>query len=274
MYTLMKIFNNNVVLATDDANKEYVFMGSGIGFNTSKGDVVKENLIEKKFDMILSSSSNNDNYYDVVSEIVRSAEKIVNDHLNDYIYYSLADHLDFALERFEDGITFRSPIQWELSKAYPKEFEAAHKALEIIEKKLSIRLPDEEVAALALHIINARNEIYDYSSLFEELELIEDVIRIIKIHFKIDLDTDSANYERFLVHLKFFVHRLRRNVQLETKNQRMFLMMAQDDQDVYECALKIRKLFYSKKDVLVQDEELFYLMLHIARLVDRSTQGD
>lgn len=274
MYTLLKIFNNNVVLAKDISNKEYVFMGKGIGYKKSKGEILDENYIEKRFDLMLSSHSDFDAYYDVISKIVQNSENIIGDKLNDYIYYSLSDHLDFALERLSDGITFRSPIQWELSKAYPKEFKAALEALDIIEDKLSVRLPKEEAAALALHIINARNEVNEFDDLFEELTLIEDVIRIIKLHFKINIDTESANYERFLIHLKFFVHRLRGNAQLDSKQEAMFLMMAHENPEVYECSLKIRKLFYNKKDILVLDEELFYLMLHIERLVDRSTRGD
>lgn len=44
---LLKVINNNVVSAYDDAGKEIIVMGKGIGFHNCSGDLIDEAMIEK-----------------------------------------------------------------------------------------------------------------------------------------------------------------------------------------------------------------------------------
>lgn len=272
MYTIITVFNNNVILAKDTEGNEYVFMGKGIGFSQSSKNPVDSTKIEKKFKLDLFYIKNNEEYLETIRLIVEKSEEYLDKELNDYIYYSLADHIDYAIERHEDNVVFRSPIQWEIKKAYPKEYRAGEKALAIIKDTLGVQLPSEEVTFLTLHIINASNDVGDFDSLYEELTLIDDVIRIIKHHFKFDIDEESSNYERFLTHLKFFIHRIRKDEQLEVVNYEFYKTAVKQWPDVYDCLVKINKLILKDKNVVVNNEESFYLMLHINRLINR--KGD
>lgn len=269
MYTIVTVFNNNVVLVKDNQGQEYVFMGKGIGFSQSSGNVVSEEKVEKKFLLDLFYKHTNEEYFQTIRMIVEKSEEYLGRKLNDYIYYSLADHIDYAIERNMNNVVFRSPIQWEIQKAYPKEFKSGSKALEIINQTLNMNLPDEEITFLTLHIINASNDIGDFGKLYDELSLIDDIIRIIRVHFKVDLDTNSPNYERFIIHLKFLIHRLRKNEQLEVINYEFFKNAVEQWPEIYDCVAKINKLFLKKKNVEMNNEELFYLMLHINRLINR-----
>ena len=269
MYTIITVFNNNVILAKDEEGSEYVFMGKGIGFSQSAKNPVDSTKIEKKFKLDLFYIQNNEEYLETIRLIVEKSEEYIKKKLNDYIYYSLADHIDYAIERHTDNVVFRSPIQWEIKKAYPQEYKAGQKALEIINETLNVELPHEEVTFLTLHIINASNDTGDFDSLYDELTIIDDVIRIIRHHFKIDIDEKSSNYERFLTHLKFFIHRIKKDEQLEVVNYEFYKTAVDQWPDIYDCLVKINKLILSKENVEVNNEESFYLMLHINRLINR-----
>lgn len=269
MYIIQSIFNNNVALVKDDEGSEFVLMGKGIGFNTSSGKQVNENKIEKKFLLDLFFKNEDNNYFDIIRDIIETFEQELNLKLNDHIYYALSDHIDYAIERASTGVVFRSPIQWEISKAYPKEYAIAKKAVEVLNENLKSNLPPEEATFITLHIINATNEVSDYDLLFEELTLIDDILRLIRSHFKVDLDTNSVNYERFLTHLKFMIHRVRKDEQLNVVNASFYTKAIEEYPDIFECVVKITKLIKNQKDITLNNEESFYLMLHISRVLSR-----
>lgn len=269
MYIIITIFNNNVVLAKDQEGSEYVFMGKGIGFSQSSGNKVDISKIEKKFLLDLMNPKLNDKYFETIKLIVDNTSEYLKVELNDYIYYSLADHIDYAIERAEEGIMFRSPIQWEVQKAYPNEYHAGKKALSIINQTLEVNLPEEEVTFLTLHIINAHNNTGNVDEVINELTIIEDTLRIIKLHFKIDIDYTSPSLERFVTHLKYFIQRLKSDDQLEVVNYDFYKKAIDQWPDTYDCVVKINKFIQLKEDTEVNMEESFYLMLHINRLINR-----
>lgn len=273
MHTIITIFNNNVVLAKDEEGTEYVFMGKGLGFSQSSGNTVNASRIEKKFLLDLVNPKSNDKYFETIKSIVDNASDYLRVELNDYIYYSLADHIDYAIERAAERIIFRSPIQWEIQKAYPNEYHAGEKARTIINETLNVNLPEEETTFLTLHIINAHNNTGDVEQVINELSIIDDVLRIIQIHSKIDIDYSSPSLERFITHLKYFLQRLKNDEQLEVVNYDFYKKAVDQWPDIYDCVVKINKLLKLKKESDVNMEESFYLMLHINRLINRKGES-
>ena len=46
---VVRVFNNNAVLVENEANEEMVLIGKGIAFAKKTGDLINEELIQKKF---------------------------------------------------------------------------------------------------------------------------------------------------------------------------------------------------------------------------------
>ncbi len=46
---IVRILNNNSIVAKDENQQEFVLLGAGLGFNKARGDSVDESKIEKKF---------------------------------------------------------------------------------------------------------------------------------------------------------------------------------------------------------------------------------
>ena len=59
-----------------------------------------------------------------------------------------------------------------------------------------------------MHIVSAELNAQNITDVNQITELINTVLQIVRIHFKIDLNEESISYERFLTHLKFFAARV------------------------------------------------------------------
>lgn len=160
---IIKIFNNNVLLAEDSQEDEVIVMGRGIGFQKKSGETVDLEKIEKLFVLkenndllptIYDDMSNEE--IELVLDIIKLAEATLDVSFQSNLYITLADHLHFAIERHKQGLSLQNPLSWQIKKLYRPEYAVGQKALEIIENKIGVRLSEEEAASIALHLINAQ----------------------------------------------------------------------------------------------------------------------
>ena len=217
----------------DEQNKELVIMGRGIAFQKRPGDVVEQEKVEKIFKLDNKDISEKFKtlLYDIPLEYMEISEAIINyakdtlgKKLNESIYVSLTDHIVFAIERSKKGLLITNALLWEIKRIYKDEFDIGLKAIEKINNKIGIKLPEDEAGFIAMHIVNAElNE--EMPNVVNITKLIQDVLNIVKYHFKIDIDEDSLNYFRFLTHLKFFAQRLFSGTSLGSKDDFLYEMM-------------------------------------------------
>lgn len=113
---IIKLLNNNVVIAKDRRKGEVVVMGTGIGFQAKAGDHVRHDKIQKVFVL-----NENTKLGELISQIPASylelTEKIVDYAKNNYemilsenIYLSLTDHIYFALKRIKEETDIDNPF--------------------------------------------------------------------------------------------------------------------------------------------------------------------
>lgn len=276
---IKKIFNNNAILAKDSEKREVVVMGCGIGFRKDIGDNIDEEKIEKTF--ILKEKDASEKFKllleDVPTEIIYLcydiidyAKNMIATEINDYIYVTLTDHINNAIELFKEGLNRPNIIVWEIKKFYPKEFEIGVKALEFIEDELDIKLPDDEAGNIALHLINAQvnNSCNKVEDVAKQTKMVQDILNIVRYTYNVELNEESLNYERFVTHLRFFFQRLNKKKvdKLENEDDDFLLNQVKVKyKEAYNCMLKVEK--YLEKEL--DDEEKLYLTLHIQRITSR-----
>ena len=111
--TIEKVINNNIVSAFDEIGREVVVMGCGIGFGSRPGAKIPEDKIEKIFR--IESGSVADQFKELLAGVPLEHAKISSDiisyakgalklKLNQSIYVTLTDHINFAIERVSQGI--------------------------------------------------------------------------------------------------------------------------------------------------------------------------
>lgn len=269
-----RIINNNVVAAVDDYNHELVLMGSGIGFKKKIGDLVDPDSVEKQFARFDEQQTLNFQrlaqevpyeYMHMTNEIVAYAQISLNKELNEELYISLMDHLNFAISRTKQGIYLPNSMLWEIKHYYNHEYRIGMEAISIVKNHSGITLPADEAGFIAMHILNAEMEL-DMDRTRMMTKIIQDVLNIVKYHFNIQIDEESLDYERFVTHLKFFIQRAMHEKESRIWEKSLMDMIRIQYMDAYECAGKVASYIEKTTPYAVQEEEMVYLTVHIQRL--------
>ena len=213
-----KVFNNNILLAEDENLLEVILMGRGIGYAMKPGDPADESKIDKVF-KITAHQQQEDfvrlmkeipiNHLELTKKIVEMAQKELNVQFDDVIYIGLTDHIHFVIKRAKQNEQLKNALLWEIKKFYPREFAASMKALELIEYSEGLQLTEDEASFIAMHFVNGQQSGEAIRETVEATQIIQDILNIIKFHYKIDLNENSINYSRFITHIRFFLQRIR-----------------------------------------------------------------
>jgi len=271
---IKKILNNNVIETTKD-NQEVIVMGRGVAFNKRPGDDVDEAMIEKIFTLedkditkklktLISDIPIE--YMELSEKIISYAKMRMGNKLNESIYISLTDHIYFAVERYNNQLPIKNGLLWETKHLYKEEFEIGIEALNMICDQFNVILPEDEAAFIALHIVNAQfNE--DMTNTIDMTKVIQDILTIVKYHFKMEFDESSLNYYRFITHLKFFAHRLVQGSYYKSNEDDDLLNVIKNKYpNSFTCSGKIKKFVERQYRYELTDEELLYLTIHIERV--------
>lgn len=206
-----KVYNNNVIGTFNNKKEELVVMGRGIAFQKKPGDLVDETKIEKIFAL-----KNNDmsekfktllyevpvEYIVITEEVIKIASSRLGRKLNDSFYISLTDHLHFAVQRIEKGYEIKNALLWEIKRFYKEEFAIGMETVHLIKDKLGVELPEDEAGFIAMHLVNSDLN-QEMPNIANITKVMQNILNIVKYHYKMEFDEESLNYFRFLTHLKF-----------------------------------------------------------------------
>lgn len=268
---LLKKINNNFALARDSSGKMVIVSGKGIGFE--KMPCVLKDLskisrtyynIENRF--VTHISSIPEDVMEVTSEAVKYATHQLKKELNPNLIFTLADHINFAIERIKKGIQFNCGLSYEIRYLHPAEIEVASKIVNHINKAFQCKLNEEEVSIIAMHLLEAENSIKVDNDVQDLKRTVDEITKIVVDELNIDLDKEGFNYYRFASHLQFLLERKDKKKPLTSDNQKIFESIKEEFPIIYKCVLRIQEYFKEKHDWIVSNEELLYLMLHINRL--------
>ena len=277
MVTIKKVYNNNVILAFENSSKkEVILTGCGIGFGKKPNDTVDDSKIEKKFviqDNNFESKVNKlaseipEEVFAVSSAIIEYAEKNLNTTLDEYIYISLTDHIYFALKRYKENLPIKNELLYELRRIHKKEYEIGEWAIEYINKTFNVNFLIDEAGFIAMHIINANyRESTNKSCLI--MNIINQILDIIKNYYSIEFIEDEINFDRLLTHLKFFAKRLiDKTESIDTNNNGLLEIVKAQYKESYDCVKQIKSFIEENYTYKVNDDEVLYLILHINRVI-------
>jgi beta-glucoside operon transcriptional antiterminator len=274
---IAKVYNNNVISAFNEKNQELVVMGRGLAFQKKPGDTVDEEKIEKTFVL-----KNNDlserfktllyevpmEYMEITEEVIRLAKSRLGRNLNDSIYISLTDHIHFAVERHRKGFDIKNALLWEIKRFYKDEYSIGMEALKIVQDKIGVLLPEDEAGFIAMHIVNSGlNE--EMPNVANITRVMQDILNIVKYHYKINFDEESLNYFRFVTHLKFFAQRLYSKNYIEDDDPFLYESFKQKHKEAFICTEKINDYIENQFDYSLTNNEKLYLAIHIQRVINR-----
>ncbi|MEG0274908.1 MAG: CAT RNA binding domain-containing protein, partial [Longicatena sp.] len=146
VYTILKTLNNNVAQVKDENGKQLIIFGKGLAYGKKEGDVISDKLVIESYFLTKQDSAYfsdivgniSSSIINVAEMIIEEARKTLKGKYNANLLLMISDHLNFALQRYEDGIIIGSPLEYEIKRLYQEEVKVGTKALEIIKRELDI----------------------------------------------------------------------------------------------------------------------------------------
>ena len=145
MYQVLKILNNNTILAKEDDN-EIIVMAKGIGFGKKIDEHFEIPPHAKKYMMQKNYQAKdkqkkvidyiNPVYLEIAAEIIKEATNKF-EQVNHDILIPLADHIHFTIKRMDENILPSNPFTYDIRLLFPDEYEVALKSKEIIKSFIS-----------------------------------------------------------------------------------------------------------------------------------------
>lgn len=273
--------NNNVAVCVDGDGNELLAMGKGIGF----GKLPRE----------LSLAEVERTFYDVDSRYLAAVNDLPADVLDfsakmsDYIRaeldyqlspnltFTLADHLAFAIKRAEQNLRVRMPISYDVEQQYPSEYRIGRHIMRRIRSRFNVGLSNDEAAAIALNLVNARVEPISTEEAARQLaddEMLEDVTEIIEDFFGVTLNRDGFAYSRYATHMHYLFGRLHGGDPLDSGATVGFQGLDEQYPEAKTCVENIATHIEGvwRGAELTEDEKL-YLLIHVSRLCMKGSQS-
>lgn len=274
---IIRVLNTNAIVTVDEKNREIIVTGPGIGFKKKKGDDLDESLVDKIY--CLKNAEANHRLQDVVQEIseryleiadraVAAARKEQNLKIRDALYVTLTDHINSAVERYQNGIILQNVMKDEIRRFYPQEYQVGMETITWIQEMTGLDLGEDEAAFIAMHIVSSEFEASDTSDLEKITELIQAIVKIVKLHYKIDFHEDSLSYQRFLTHLKFFSARVLEHQVYQDSMSEIYKAVVKQNPDAYTGVRKVAQFIRKQYGYELSIDEELYLLIHIKRILD------
>ena len=283
---ILRVFNNNVVLAKDPAGEKIV-TGRGIGFRARPGQVIDPARVARVF--VPEDGRDPDHIASLLTEIPLAHLTLVTDAVTDAVataglpssvaqnaslLIALADHIGFAISRAASGQHVAYPLLAEVSQLYGQEYRQAQVILRHINRALEERgiepLPRSEAIALTLHLVNAGFSTGDLSFTYTMTGVLQQLVSIIESDFSLALDTGTVSVGRFITHLRYLFVRIANYEQLAENHSAIGQAIRDSSPEAYQCAQRLAAVVELRLGAELTEDEISYLTLHIARIVQAS----
>lgn len=272
---ILKVFNNNSVVALSDDRQDVIVTGSGVGFRKKPGDLVDENRIEKqyvfqdehkkRFEQLLANISNV--CFEITEWIVKKATQELKKDFSSEIFIAISDHISYAMKRKSEGIYLPNIILNETKVLYKEEYHIGLLALEYIKKRCGISLDIDEAGYIALHLANFAVANQDNNAV-KIVSFAKEVIDVIQNTMNKKLGEDTLAYARISIHLKYLSERIFRNEKVHLEDTTYDIRsMLKTDPRLSLCINRIVKLIKQRYDYELSPDEQTYLCIHIKRNV-------
>lgn len=270
-YTVIKVYNNNVVLASQNG-REVIIVSKGIGFGKKNGDTINSSHgIEKVFHEINVDDSNVDldeiskvraKVTDITRQIILIA-KSKFEALNQNLEKALVEHIEFALERLEMGLVIENPFLYEIIYLYKEEYAIAEIAGELIHDQLGIDIGVQEQGFIALHLHSARTNTTIGETL-KSTRIYKACLEIFETIYEKDKTLDDRMRKEFIRMIKIIFNMIfsKKNINMVLKEQ-----VAKEMSKSYTTAKSIVTYIQNEMDVKVSEDIIAFLAVDIERLI-------
>lgn len=276
-YRITKILNHNSFMGIESKNASgCLIMGKGVAFGKKVGQTVsvtgdarvyslKELTDRGEAKEIIKSVS--PLCLELANEVLDQAEEEFG-KVDRSILFTMADHLDFAVRRIQNGEQISNPLTDDIRIMFYKEYKVAGCIRDLLKEKLGIRIDEHEIGYIALHVHAAIVD-ENVSQAMEIARTVRECICMVEEETGKSIDIMSLGYNRLMNHVRYMVARAIHGEKLKMSlNDYMSVKFP----GPYMTAEKICRKMEKSLKLPIPDIEIGYLAMHLERMMDREEE--
>ena len=277
MYRIAKTLNHNSFIGVEEnSNQEYLVMGKGIAFGKKPGQRVEPAEDTRIYSLTELTERGNARAIvqgvspvslELASAVLDQAEKEFG-KIDRSIVFPMADHLDFAIRRIQNGEQISNPLTDDIRIMFYKEYKVAACIRELLKERLQIDIDEHEIGYIALHVHSAIVE-ENVSQAMEVARAVRDSISLVENVTGHKIDVMSLSYNRLMNHIRYMVARA---VNGEKLKMNINDYMSVKFPEAFQAAKKICEEMEASLKLPMEDIEVGYLAMHMERMMDREEQ--
>ena len=276
-YRITKILNHNSFMGIESKNdQECLIMGKGVAFGKKVGQTVSITGDARVYS--LKELTDRGEARDIIKSVSPLCLELANEVLNQAekefgkvdrsILFTMADHLDFAVRRIQNGEQISNPLTDDIRIMFYKEYKVAGCIRDLLKEKLGIRIDEHEIGYIALHVHAAIVD-ENVSQAMEIARTVRECICMVEEETGKSIDVMSLSYNRLMNHVRYMVARAIHGEKLKMSlNDYMSVKFP----GPYMTAEKICRKMEKSLKLPIPDIEIGYLAMHLERMMDREEE--
>lgn len=276
-YRITKILNHNSFMGIESKNdQECLIMGKGVAFGKKVGQTVSVTGDVRVYS--LKELTDRGEAKEIIKSVSPLCLELANEVLNQAeeefgkvdrsIIFTMADHLDFAVRRIQNGEQISNPLTDDIRIMFYKEYKVAGCIRDLLKEKLGIRIDEHEIGYIALHVHAAIVD-ENVSQAMEIARTVRECICMVEEETGKSIDVMSLSYNRLMNHVRYMVARAIHGEKLKMSlNDYMSVKFP----GPYMTAEKICRKMEKSLKLPIPDIEIGYLAMHLERMMDREEE--
>lgn len=276
-YRITKILNHNSFMGIESKNdQECLIMGKGVAFGKKVGQTVSVTADSRVYS--LKELTDRGEAREIIKSVSPLCLELANEVLDQAeeefgkvdrsILFTMADHLDFAVRRIQNGEQISNPLTDDIRIMFYKEYKVAGCIRDLLKEKLGIRIDEHEIGYIALHVHAAIVD-ENVSQAMEIARTVRECICMVEEETGKSIDIMSLGYNRLMNHVRYMVARAIHGEKLKMSlNDYMSVKFP----GPYMTAEKICRKMEKSLKLPIPDIEIGYLAMHLERMMDREKE--
>ncbi|WP_461205632.1 BglG family transcription antiterminator [Clostridium sp. DL1XJH146] len=212
-----------------------------------------------------------------LEECLNNLERKLSFKFSQEAYICLIIHIAIAIKRIKSGkdVLLSSEILDKLKRT--KEFKGANEISEEIERNFNIKIPEQEIGYITLHIIGTKIGEKDLAELtFSmgnqdevdlEVEIANNIIQVASDALHMNLKEDKILLNGLILHLRPTINRLKYGLTLRNP---ILEEIKINYPDIFGIAWITSRVFEKYLDVKVPEAEIGYIAMHLGASIERN----
>jgi activator of the mannose operon (transcriptional antiterminator) len=210
-----------------------------------------------------------------IQRIIQEAEKELGLYFTDQAFLNLITHMAITIERLKNHKSVSSTENYFESLKKEREYTVARWVVNELTKEFKVNFPEEEIGYIAIHMMGAKiQEHYDTeesSTIIENYDvgftdMAKSIITMSSEILDVDLTKDGGLLTRLVLHLRPTVMRLKYGLRLTNP---ILSRIKEEYTNIFGVAWACNSIFENKFGVTINEDEVGYLVLHLALSVDK-----